>query len=298
MSSLVEPVTQASESPQSGTLPAAEDWQQTEISSLVQEAQTLRRQKVRLEEQIAQAEDANASFQSSWEALSRASTTFVNSRTQDDTYLERHQEAPEKDAGEALRASRASLELDLQDLRQRLQGAEVAAGVSCEELAKQTRQKEQQAQELALLLQELQGFQQQLAAKGRLVAEADRKQAEDNEAMSTLAADQAALQEENAELQSELREALEALPSAARQQREKAAQVRRSQQQLSEAEENWQAQVRAVQSAVLAEERHLAKLLARRESASLASMETQRVRSDLASALANARLEHGRLQEG
>ncbi|CAJ1343238.1 unnamed protein product [Effrenium voratum] len=272
------------------------DWQQTEISSLVQEAQTLRRQKVRLEEQIAQAEDANASFQSSWEALSRASTTFVNSRTQDDTYLERHQEAPEKDAGEALRASRASLELDLQDLRQRLQGAEVAAGVSCEELAKQTRQKEQQAQELALLLQELQGFQQQLAAKGRLVAEADRKQAEDNEAMSTLAADQAALQEENAELQSELREALEALPSAARQQREKAAQVRRSQQQLSEAEENWQAQVRAVQSAVLAEERHLAKLLARRESANLASMETQRVRSDLASALANARLEHGRLQ--
>ncbi|CAJ1376199.1 unnamed protein product [Effrenium voratum] len=91
---------------------------------------------------------------------------------------------------------------------------------------------------------------------------------------------------------------MNALPSAARQQREKAAQVRRSQQQLSEAEENWQAQVRAVQSAVLAEERHLAKLLARRESASLASMETQRVRSDLASALANARLEHGRLQAG
>ncbi|CAK9108538.1 unnamed protein product [Durusdinium trenchii] len=70
-----------------------QDWEQAEIASLLKEAQTLRSQKERLEEQIAEAQDVNASLQSSWGALSRASTGLASSPMKDDKSWDGRDEA-------------------------------------------------------------------------------------------------------------------------------------------------------------------------------------------------------------
>eukprot|EP00930_Biecheleria_cincta_P092052 TRINITY_DN8181_c0_g1_i1.p1 TRINITY_DN8181_c0_g1~~TRINITY_DN8181_c0_g1_i1.p1 ORF type:complete len:618 (+),score=141.14 TRINITY_DN8181_c0_g1_i1:123-1976(+) len=60
---------------------AEEDWQKREIAALTREANDLKQRKEALESQIRNAEDANASIQSSWSALSRVSTTMASGRS-------------------------------------------------------------------------------------------------------------------------------------------------------------------------------------------------------------------------
>jgi len=62
-------------------LDAEEDWQKQDIAALTQDANNLKQRKDALESQIRNAEDANASIQSSWSALSRVSTTMASGRS-------------------------------------------------------------------------------------------------------------------------------------------------------------------------------------------------------------------------
>ncbi|CAK9108921.1 Uncharacterized protein SCF082_LOCUS50639 [Durusdinium trenchii] len=249
-----------------------QDWEQAEIASLLKEAQTLRSQKERLEEQIAEAQDVNASLQSSWGALSRASTGLASSPMKDDKSWDGRDEV--------LSASQQSLELDLQQLQHRLRQAEVVVSRCNEEAASLERQKDQ-AKELAELLQEFQALQLRLD--------------EGNRQLSSLRQSQESTEQEGGALQAQLQALNEAMPKAARQQRELSLEAQKAKHELNEAQDQWQAQVRIRQSSLQVDEQQLMKQLARQESSNLKALEGRSARSDLSSKVAHLRLEYGRL---
>eukprot|EP00913_Durusdinium_trenchii_P032936 g30833.t1 len=263
-----------------------QDWEQAEIASLLKEAQTLRSQKERLEEQIAEAQDVNASLQSSWGALSRASTGLASSPMKDDKSWDGRDEV--------LSASQQSLELDLQQLQHRLRQAEVVVSRCNEEAASLERQKDQ-AKELAELLQEFQALQLRLDEGNRQLSSLRQSQESTEQALVALSSNRTALQEEGGALQAQLQALNEAMPKAARQQRELSLEAQKAKHELNEAQDQWQAQVRIRQSSLQVDEQQLMKQLARQESSNLKALEGRSARSDLSSKVAHLRLEYGRL---
>ncbi|CAE7365766.1 unnamed protein product [Symbiodinium natans] len=155
---------------------------------------------------------------------------------------------------------------------------------------------EQQVQEMSGPLRELEALWEEGARRTERLQTLKTSEETSRQAVAELSAKRAALQEATGKLQEELRElAAKELPQVAKRQREAVLQVQRAQSAQADARSRWQSEVKMCQSALQAEEKQLARLLARKESAAIAAREGQQACSVLAKSLADVRLEHGRL---
>lgn len=293
--------------------PVEEDFQQKEIFSLLKEATDLRRQQQRLEMQISQAQDANASLQSSWSALSRVSTTLAfgsgpsPKKEGDAPWPEDRLEKGEADVStaaplegsEVLVTSQLTLAREAHDAALRLREAEAAVSTlqaDAEALEKQSRLVEEEVQEMAGPLKELEALREEGSGRAeRLEALKSREEAT-LQALSELSTKRLALQEAAGKLQAELQEtSAKELPQVAKRRREADLEAQRAQQAHAEAQSRWKTEVQMCQSALQAEEKQLARLLARKESTALAAVDGQQACSVLSRSLADVRQEHARL---
>lgn len=116
------------------------------------------------------------------------------------------------------------------------------------------------------------------------------------QALSELSTKRLALQEAAGKLQAELQEtSAKELPQVAKRRREADLEAQRAQQAHAEAQSRWKTEVQMCQSALQAEEKQLARLLARKESTALAAVDGQQACSVLSRSLADVRQEHARL---
>lgn len=293
--------------------PVEEDFQQKEIFSLLKEATDLRRQQQRLEMQISQAQDANASLQSSWSALSRVSTTLAfgsgpsPKKEGDAVWPEDRLEKGEADVStaaplegsEVLITSQLTLAREAHEAALRLCEAEAAVSTlqaDSEALEQQSRQIEEEVQEMAGPLKELEALREEGSRRAeRLEALKSREEAT-LQALAELSTKRLALEEAAGKLQEELQEtSAKELPQVAKRRREADLEAQRAQQAHAEAKNRWKTEVQMCQSALQAEEKQLARLLARKESTALAAGEGQQACSVLSRSLADVRQEHARL---
>jgi len=261
--------------------PVEEDFQQKEIFSLLKEATDLRRQQQRLEMQISQAQDANASLQSSWSALSRVSTTLAfgsgpsPKKEGDAAWPEDRLEKGEADVStaaplegsEVLITSQLTLAREAHEAALRLGEAEAAVSTlqaDSEALEQQSRQIEEEVQEMAGPLKELEALREEGSRRAeRLEALKSREEAT-LQALAELSTKRLALEEAAGKLQEELQEtSAKELPQVAKRRREADLEAQRAQQAHAEAKNRWKTEVQMCQSALQAEEKQLARLLAR-----------------------------------
>lgn len=287
-----------------------EDWEKAEISSLLKEAQTLRSQKEQLEAQIAEAEDANASLQSSWGALSRVSTALAagsNTSSQRPSPLKVTQmqgfseeveplPLPKGDVTEKSEVQNASehVQVDVELLRSRLAEAEVAV-IRDREATLALELQECQAKELAKLLKEIQVLHEGVDHRSKDLVALTQKQEKVEQELVNLTTSRSSLQEEHDTLEAQRLTLAEAMPKAVARHLEATREVFKSQQGLRDAKELWRAQVSISQRTLQVEEKELSKLAGRREASELSALEGRRATSDLSSKMAMLRLEYQRL---
>lgn len=279
-----------------------EDWEKAEISSLLKEAQTLRSQKEQLEAQIAEAEDANASLQSSWGALSRVSTALAagsNTSSQRPSPLKVTQMQGFSEEGEVTEKSEVQnasehVQLDVELLRSRLAEAEVAV-IRDREATLALELQECQAKELAKLLKEIQALHEGVDHRSKDLFALTQKQEKVEQELVNLSTSRASLQEEHDTLEAQRLTLAEAMPKAVARHLEATREVFKAQQGLRDAKELWRAQVSISQRTLQVEEKELSKLAGRREASELSALEGRRATSDLSSKMAMLRLEYQRL---
>ncbi|OLP98832.1 putative aarF domain-containing protein kinase, chloroplastic [Symbiodinium microadriaticum] len=184
--------------------PVEEDFQQKEIFSLLKEATDLRRQQQRLEMQISQAQEGDAPWPEDRLEKGEADVSTA---------------AP-LEGSEVLITSQLALAREAHDAALRLREAEAAVSTlqaDAEALEKQSRLVEEEVQEMAGPLKELEALREESSGRAkRLEALKSRE-----EALSELCTKRLALQEAAGKLQAELQEtSAKELPQVAKRRRE------------------------------------------------------------------------------
>eukprot|EP00439_Symbiodinium_sp_Y106_P036975 s1413_g4.t1 len=280
--------------------PVEEDFQQKEIFSLLKEATDLRRQQQRLEMQISQAQDLLAS----WDQGLYHRWFRLRHQEGDAVWPEDRLEKGEADVStaaplegsEVLITSQLTLAREAHEAALRLCEAEAAVSTlqaDSEALEQQSRQIEEEVQEMAGPLKELEALREEGSRRAeRLEALKSREEAT-LQALAELSTKRLALEEAAGKLQEELQEtSAKELPQVAKRRREADLEDRR---ENFGAKNRWKTEVQMCQSALQAEEKQLARLLARKESTALAAGEGQQACSVLSRSLADVRQEHARL---